>query len=149
MKIRSLQATNDGIIVPEARDGGVHRRVIYFGADITNEPLEVRDFAASIGFSSRELPAGSPPTLFDYSSAIQTTIEAMAQGRGYDSSSSLISYLTSSSPQWAGEAVAFVAWRDRVWEYAYTQFALVQSGQRQQPSVAALVAELPVMTWPT
>lgn len=148
--MKLFEEAGDGIILVDHRpDGTVHRRVIYFGADITNEPLEVRDFAASIGFSSRELPAGSPPTPFDYSSAIQTTIEAMAQGRGYDSSTSLISYLTSSSPQWAGEAVAFVAWRDRVWEYAYTQFALVQSGQRQQPSVAALVAELPVMTWPT
>ena len=149
MEIRNLQAAQDGIIVAETTEnGGVHRRVIYFGADMSAEPDAVKAFAASIGFAAKAPPAPPAPTLADYSAAIQTIIEATAQARGYDSSISLISYATSSNPQWAAEAKAFAAWRDQIWTYVYTQLAAVQSGQRAQPSAYALVAEIPAISWP-
>jgi len=51
-------------------------------------------------------------------------------------------------PQWAAEAAAFAAWRDAVWTYAYAELAKVQAGQRAQPTVTDLIAELPAIIWP-
>lgn len=39
-------------------------------------------------------------------------------------------------------------WRDAVWTYVYEQLALVQAGQRTQPTIAEFIAELPAIVWP-
>jgi len=86
--------------------------------------------------------------LGDYRSAIQAHVDATARSRDYDSGVSCTSWVASTNPVWAAEAQAFVAWRDAVWAYAYTELAKVEAGQREQPNVAALLAELPAMSWP-
>ena len=48
-------------------------------------------------------------------SAVQVHINSIAQKRGYDNGVSCASYATSTIPQFAADAVAFVAWRDSVW----------------------------------
>lgn len=83
-----------------------------------------------------------------YRLEIQAMIDAKAQERQYDSGATLASYVTSTIPQWAAEATAFVAWRDSVWTSALAELGKVQSGEREQPSVEAFLAELPVMEWP-
>lgn len=89
-----------------------------------------------------------PPTEDDYRLAIQNLIDSQAQSRRYDSGNSLATYATSTIPQWAVEATAFVAWRDAVWAYAYAELDKVLAGERAQPSVEELLIELPEMVWP-
>lgn len=86
------------------------------------------------------LPA---PTQDDYASAIQSLIDAKAKAKGYADGAALAGYSESTIPAWALEAKAFIAWRDQVWVYAYTEMAKVQAGQRDQPSIEAILAELP------
>lgn len=89
-----------------------------------------------------------PLTQSAYAKAIQEHIDATAQSRQYANGFALASYVTSTIPTWAEEALVFVEWRDQVWVYAYTELAKVQAGTRPQPSIAELIAELPAITWP-
>jgi len=89
-----------------------------------------------------------PPTQDDYAAAIQTHVDTAAASRGYGDGDALASYATSTIPAWSAEAMAFIAWRDAVWIYAYTELAKVQGGVRTQPTIAALIAELPLIEWP-
>lgn len=87
-------------------------------------------------------------TVEDYRRAIQAHVDAAAQSRQYDSGITCASYLSSTNPGWAAEATTFIAWRDAVWTYAYTQLANVQAGLRETPDVEAFLAELPALAWP-
>lgn len=89
------------------------------------------------------------PTTSDFAAAIQSHIDATARARGYNGPATLASYVSSTVPAWAIEAQTFVAWRDAVWVYAYGELAKVQAGQRPQPVVDEIVAELPTIYWPT
>ena len=93
--------------------------------------------------------AASAPTEQDYSNAIQAHIDATAQSRQYANGFALASYVSSTIPTWAEEALVFVEWRDQVWVYAYTELAKVQSGARPQPTIDELVSELPQIVWPS
>jgi hypothetical protein len=93
-------------------------------------------------------PEPPPPTQADYAAAIQAHIDAVAQERSYNDAVSCASYAASTNTQWASEAATFIAWRDDVWTYAYTELAKVQAGTRPQPTVADFIAELPTITWP-
>lgn len=92
--------------------------------------------------------AASAPTEQDYSNAIQARIDGVANERQYANGVALASYVNSTNSQWAAEASAFVAWRDAVWSYAYQELAKVQAGTRPQPTIEALIAELPAIVWP-
>jgi hypothetical protein len=89
-----------------------------------------------------------PPMEADYARAIQSHLDSVARERGYDSVFTAATYAGSRNPQWAAEAAALIAWRDAVWAHAYAELATVQAGQRAQPTIAEIVAELPEMTWP-
>lgn len=93
-----------------------------------------------------ETPA---PTQAAYAAAVQTHIDAAAQSKGYADGVALASYTASNVPAWASEAQAFVLWRDAVWMYSYQQLAAVKSGDRQAPTVAAFILELPLVPWPS
>jgi len=75
-------------------------------------------------------------------------VDAVARERQYDDGVSCASYKDSANAAWAAEAAAFVAWRDAVWVYAFTELDKAQDGQREQPAVEAFVAELPPIQWP-
>lgn len=92
-----------------------------------------------------EPPAPTPEI---YAAKIQEHIDATARARGYADAVACASYASSTSPAWAAEAAALIAWRDAVWLYAYQELAKVQAGQRQAPTVAAFLAELPAIAWP-
>lgn len=88
------------------------------------------------------------PSQDEYADAIQKHIDATAQTRQYTDGISLASYDSSSNPTWAAEAQTFIAWRDQVWTYAFTELEKVKNGTRPQPSIEELLAELPSITWP-
>ena len=90
----------------------------------------------------------SLPTVSDYEDAIQAHVDAAARTKLFRDGVTLASYVASANSQWASEAQAFVAWRDAVWTYAYQELARVQGGERTQPSVAEIIAELPLISWP-
>lgn len=94
-------------------------------------------------------PPSKPPTIDDFSQAIQSHIDARARERGYDSSLSIATYVASSNPTWAAEAQAFVQWRDAVWAYVFAEFEKVKQGQREQPTIKQIILELPKIEWPS
>lgn len=96
-----------------------------------------------------ELEASAPvPMLADYENAIQGLVDTTATEKMFRDGVTLASYVASTNPQWAAEAQSFVAWRDAVWAYSYAELAKVQAGEREQPSPADFLAELPAIVWP-
>lgn len=131
------------------RWGNVEKTLILAddGRTIPADPSN-RDFAA-IDIGSVDDFSPPQPDVSDFSSAIEDHIDDVASSRGYSSAVSLASYTQSTHPGWSAEAIAFVAWRDAVWEYAYGELAKVQGAQRSAPTVSELLAELPVIAWPS
>ncbi|MHB2265643.1 hypothetical protein [Aliihoeflea sp. PC F10.4] len=86
-------------------------------------------------------------TVETFRAAIQQHVDAQAQSRRYDNGNSLASYVASTNETWAAEAQVFVAWRDAVWQHAYAELDKVMEGEREQPSVADFIGELPVIDW--
>lgn len=80
--------------------------------------------------------------------AIQQHVDQTARERDYSDGAALAGYVASTVEPWAGEASAFVAWRDAVWLYAFTELTKVQNGERTVPSVAEFIGELPAIEWP-
>ena len=80
--------------------------------------------------------------------AIDAHVETTAESRNYNSAAHLAGYATSTVPQWAAEAQAFVTWRDQVWQVAYAMLAEVELGQRPAPPPSEAVAALPAIVWP-
>lgn len=73
---------------------------------------------------------------------IDQHVEAQAKAMEYNNAATLASYASSTKPEWATEAQAFVAWRDAVWDAAIAmQAAAVASGE--VPSVDDVIAALP------
>lgn len=103
---------------------------------------------SSIVTAEMKAEAALASTIDQFRSAIQTLIDSHAQSRRYDNGNSLAIYVTSSNPDWAAEAAAFVAWRDAVWAYAYAELDKVLAGEREEPSVDAILGELPELIWP-
>lgn len=88
------------------------------------------------------------PQQSDYEQALEQRIDKVAQGRDYKNADRLAGYAATSNLTYGPEARAFVDWRSSVWEYAITEFAKVQAGQRTQPTVDEFIAELPAIVWP-
>lgn len=86
------------------------------------------------------------PTANDYAVAIQANVDAAARSRGYADGVALASYAASTIESWKAEALAFVAWRDSVWIYAYGRLSDAQEGIVMDPS--EVVAAMPPIAWP-
>lgn len=73
---------------------------------------------------------------------VEAHVEAQARALNYGSGAQLASYLDSGVPQWAAEARAFVAWRDRVWSAALA--ALHEAREAGSlPDAEKVIAALP------
>lgn len=95
------------------------------------------------------LPDLTPdPTLEDYQTAVQSVVDEAARSRRYADGNSMASYDGSTVQQWDAEAKVFKAWRDNVWQYAYSELSKVQAGEREQPAVDKFLSELPQIVWP-
>ncbi len=88
------------------------------------------------------------PTPKDYEMAIQLMLDTAATELRYSNGATMATYVNSTNATWAAEAQAFVQWRDAVWLYAYAQLDAVMAGEREQPTIEALIAELPAPDWP-
>lgn len=86
--------------------------------------------------------------LAGFQAAIQALVDQTAASRSYADGNALAGYVASTVTAWAAEATAFVAWRDAVWTYAYTELDKVRAGEREAPTVEAFIEELPAIEWP-
>ena len=85
------------------------------------------------------------PKAEDFIVAIQSNMDTTAKSYGYDDIKSAVTYAEEPSvPKFQQEGKAFRAWRSQCWAYCYEQLALVESGKREQPTIEAILAELPV-----
>jgi hypothetical protein len=88
------------------------------------------------------------PTMADAAAAltadVQAWLDATAQGNGYDSIASCVSYRDSAIAQWAADAVAAIAWRDAVWLAAFQwQQSASETPPAAIPTSAEVIAQLP------
>lgn len=84
-------------------------------------------------------------TTEDFIAAIQAHMDDTARSFGYDDIKSAVTYAEEPAvPKFQAEGQAFRAWRSKCWAYCYEQLALVESGKREQPTIEAILAELPV-----
>jgi hypothetical protein len=90
-----------------------------------------------------------PMTESEAQAVVADHLNSVASERGYDSILSACTYALSVTPQFKAEGDACVAWRDAVWIKAYQILGEVQAGTRPVPTPESLVAELPVMVWPS
>lgn len=96
-----------------------------------------------------EFEAAAPlPQQEDYAAAVQARIDAIAKAREFNDGVTAATYLTSTIPRWKADAQVFVAWRDQVWAYSYGELDKVMNGERQQPTIADFINELPAIEWP-
>lgn len=84
-----------------------------------------------------------PPTVADYTVAVQAHLDAGARTRNYDNIVSACSYAGAPNP-FQEEGAAFLAWRGECWALCHQIMAGVESGQRAQPTIAELVALMPL-----
>lgn len=88
------------------------------------------------------------PTKEDFRLSIQAHVDAVARARDYNDGNALAGYANSTNAVWAAQSEAFIAWRDRVWEYVHAELEKVVTGLRAAPPVTDFVAELPAIDWP-
>jgi len=107
----------------------------------------IKTFANGVLISERVIDV-PPPTREEYGRAVEAHVDAIARSRGYANAAAMVTYETSTVPQFAAEAQAFKVWRDSVWIAVAGVEAAVLGGQRSPPSIPDLIAELPQIVWP-
>ena len=75
--------------------------------------------------------------------AVQRVLDNKAQELNYDDCLSVCSYIDTGVAKFDAEGKAFRAWRSAVWAKGYEILAKVQAGERDIPTEAELLAELP------
>jgi hypothetical protein len=75
--------------------------------------------------------------------ALDAHIDSVAQSYRYDSIRTMVTYATSDNSQFGAEGRAAVKWRDACYVKAIEIQDAVQAGQRDIPTQAELIAEMP------
>ncbi len=86
--------------------------------------------------------------LASYKAEFDEHLDVVAKQRQYDNRLTVPAYLGSTNPQWASEALAFIAWRDAALIYMFQQLAAVEAGEIDPPSVANFIAGIIPIEWP-
>jgi hypothetical protein len=76
-------------------------------------------------------------------SAVSALVDSVARSMGYASAATCAGYVADPNPQWAAEALAFVAWRSAVWSTVYSM-----DPADPPASLAAAMALLPPFVRP-
>ena len=100
--------------------------------------------------SALQEPAPSKEQIVSaYERAVQEHMDAAAKTAGYDSINTAVSYADEPAVAvFQSEGAAFRAWRSLCWAYCYAQLAAVEAQERTQPTIDALIVELPVLVLP-
>lgn len=102
--------------------------------------------AGSVAITDAEAAAALRPalTVDDYTAAIQSHLDAVAQSWGYDSVYTAATYAEEPAVKaFQDEGKALRAWRSRVWAAARQTLADVQSGKQPAPTIEEMIASLP------
>jgi hypothetical protein len=76
----------------------------------------------------------------------QMYMDSTAAASGYYDIKTAVTYAEEPSvPKFQLEGQAFRAWRSLVWDYCFTQIALIEAGTRTQPTADEWIAELPTL----
>lgn len=78
---------------------------------------------------------------------LQFKIDLIARSRGYADGVSCSSYINSTNLSWKIEAMAFIVWRDSVWNYAYALLASYEGNNNPLPAVQSVLDGIPVIQW--
>lgn len=91
------------------------------------------------------LPYVEPlPTEADYSAAIQSSLDSLAQAEGFDNIHSAVTYADEQSVKsFQDHGIMFREKRSLVWAKSYEIMAEVKAGSRVMPTIDELLAELP------
>ena len=89
-----------------------------------------------------------PEVLHEFNQGLQEFIDSVAMQKQYETALHCATYATSTIAAWKLEAEQFIAWRDSVWTYSYTELAKFERGERQAVSFEEFLTELPTMVWP-
>lgn len=82
--------------------------------------------------------------------AVQRHMDASAKAAGYDDIKSAVTYADEPAVlRFQAEGQAFRAWRSLCWAKCYEVQADVEAGNRQIPTEAQLIAELPELVLPS
>ena len=92
------------------------------------------------------LPYVEPlPTQDEYTAAIQKHLDDLAVANGFDSIYTAVTYADEPSVKsFQDHGIAMRAWRSLVWESAYASLASFEERSEPQPSIAEVIAGLPV-----
>jgi hypothetical protein len=87
-------------------------------------------------------------TVKTYEAAIDSFFDQKAKEKGYDSRITCALRAGFVGP-FQQEGIAFAQWMDNCYSYIYQVLEQVKANTRPQPTIEELLAELPVLTWPT
>lgn len=107
---------------------------------INNEPVTI---------VPEPLPLTPEQIIANISNAVQNHLDSVARSRMYDNILSLCSYVNTGDSTFDAEGNAGRIWRSAVWRYCHQLLTDVQNGIRTVPTTEELIAELPLMEWPT
>lgn len=131
-----------------------------FSIEPMNGGVEISDeqhqeiFAAqsqgqTISPGANGFPVAAAPTLTadqirsQYEQAAQSLLDSTAKAWGYDSIISAASYTSSGVAQYKADAAALIAWRDALWQEAYSIDVSTKNGQTAPATTADFLAMLP------
>ena len=75
--------------------------------------------------------------------AVQAKLDSEARKYRYDDIKSAVTYVDDPDPVFAAEGLAFKLWRSQVWRFCYAYLAAVLLGEKEIPTAAQLVDQLP------
>lgn len=131
---------------------GEGERIVGFNPPAHDPELEVLEVNEPVASDSMEVAFTITPKDAQVYEQVQTRrksalvqhhLDTTAQAKGYDNMLAAVSYAGSGHPVYAAEGVAFAAWRNQCWDAAFQILEAVFAGQRQMPSDADFIAELP------
>lgn len=114
------------------------------GAFIPEDPRNADRQRFEAWVAEGNVPSAPPAVPVNPIALVNARVEEVARSMGYSSAASCAGYVTSTVPQWAAEARAFVAWRDAVW------LAVFERKDEEPPTTTeAVLALLPAWVPPT